>query len=121
MIQRQINIRQRLRLYTLRRVHNQNRAVARRQRPAHLIIEIHMSRRIDQIKNILVSILCLIDKPDGLGFDRNAPLPLQIHIVKHLILHLPAGKKPGLLNDPVRQSGFAVVDMCDNTKVPDPA
>ena len=78
-----------------------------------------MARRIDQIKNILVPVLRPVDKPHGLGLDRDAPLPLKLHIVKHLILHLSVRQKPGLFNDPVRQRGFAVIDVRDYTKISD--
>ena len=47
MIQRQIYIRQRLRLDSLCRIHNQNRAVARRQASGNLVVKVHMSRRVD--------------------------------------------------------------------------
>ena len=38
---------------------------------------------------------------DSLRFDGNAPLPLQIHVVEHLRLHLPAGEKSCLLYNSV--------------------
>ena len=78
-----------------------------------------MSRRVDQIQHIFPAVLCLIDQPDRLGFDRNPALPLKLHIVQHLRLHLPLGQKPRHLNDPVRQCRLSVVNMRDNAKIAD--
>ena len=80
-----------------------------------------MPWRIDQIKNILLPVVRFVHGADRLGLDRDAPLPLQIHVVKYLILHLTAGQQARHLNDAVRQRRFAVIDMCDNTKIPDSA
>ena len=119
MIQSQVHVRQRLRLDSLGSIHHQHRSVAGRQRPAHLIIKIHMTGRIDQVQDILLSILCLINGPHRLGLDGDSSFPLQIHIVQHLLLHLPAGEQSRFLDDPVRQRGFAVVNVGDNTKISD--
>ena len=80
-----------------------------------------MSRRVDQIENVLLAVFCLIHGPNRLSLDRDAALPLQIHVVEDLGLHLPAGQKPGHLDDPVGQRGLAVVDMGDNAEIANPA
>ena len=115
MIQGQIHIRQRLSLHALSRIHHQNRSVTGRQASGNLIIKVHMSRRINQVKYIFFSILRLIYNTDRLGFDRNSPLPLQLHIIEHL--RLPAGEKSCHLNDTIRQGRFSMIDMCYNTKI----
>ena len=119
MIQRQIYVRQRLCLDPLRRVHHQDRAIAGRQAPGHFIIKVNMSGGIDQIINIFFAVFCFVYNTDCLGLDGDPPFPLQFHIIQHLGLHLPAGQRAGLLDDPVRQGGFAVVDVGDNTKITD--
>ncbi len=120
-IQCQIHIGQGLGFNALGRVHHQNSTVTGRQRAADLIIKVHMPRRVNQVKNVLLPILGLIYGAHGLGLDGDAPLPLQFHIIQHLGLHLPAGQKPGTLNDPVRQCGLAVVNMGHDAKIPYPA
>ena len=119
MIQCQIDIRQCLCLNALCRIHHQNGAVAGRQRTADLIIEIHMARSIDEVENVFLSVLCFIYGTHGLCLDGNATLSLQVHIVQNLCLHLSAGEQTGLLNDTVRQGGFAVIYVCHNTKIAD--
>ena len=47
MIDRQIRIRQRLRLNSLRRVNHQQRALASRQRPRDLVRKVHVAGGID--------------------------------------------------------------------------
>ena len=113
MIQCQIDIGQCLCLNALCCIHHQNGAVAGRQRTADLIIEIHMARSIDEVENVFLY------GTHGLCLDGNATLSLQVHIVQDLCLHLSAGEQTGLLNDAVRQGGFAVIYVCHNTKIAD--
>ena len=117
MIQRKINIGKGLGLDPLSGVHHKDRAVTGRKASGYFIIKIHMSRGIYQVKNIFFSVFCLIYDTDRLGFDRNASLPLQIHIVQHLRLHLPLREQSCLLYDTVGQSGLAMVYMCNNTEI----
>ena len=119
MVQGQIHIGQCLGLYALGCVHHQHRAVTGRKAAGYLIVKVYMSRGVDKVENVFIPILCLIYGADSLGFDGDSTLPLQIHIVQHLLLHLPAGQQAGLLNDTVSQGGLAVVDMCYDTKISD--
>ena len=54
-----------------------------------------------------------------MAFDRDAFLPLQIHIVQHLILHIALTQGARQLQKPVRQRAFPVVDMGDYAEIPD--
>ena len=118
-IQRQIDICKCLRLNALGCIHHKDPPVAGCQGTAHLIVKIHMARRVYQVENILISILRLIDDAHGLGLDRNTPLPLQFHIVQYLCLHLTACQKPCLLDDPIRQRGLTVIYVGNDTKISD--
>ena len=119
MIQCQIDIRQSLCLNALCRIHHQDRAVAGRQRTADFVVKVHMSRSIDQVKDILFSVLRLIYRAYCLCLDGDATLSLQIHIIQNLCLHFSAGQQTGLLNNTVCQSGFSMIYMCHNTKIAD--
>ncbi len=119
MIQCKIYVSQCLGFDPLRRVHNKDRSVAGCQTSAYLIIEIYMTGRIDQIKNILFSVLRLINGTHGLGFDRNAPFSLQFHIIKNLRLHFAACEQARFFYDPVCKRGFSVIDVRHNTEIPD--
>ena len=117
MIQRKIHIRQRLRLHSLRRIHNQDRSVTGCKASGYLIVKVYMSRRIDQVKDILLSVIRLIYRTHSLCFDGDSSLSFQVHIIQNLRLHLTACQKSGLLDDPVCKRRFSMVDMCDNTKI----
>ena len=119
MIQGKVYICQGLRLHALRRVNHENRPVARGKASGHFIVKIHVSRRIDQVEHILLPVLRLVNRTHCLCLDRDSSLPLQVHIVQHLRLHLTTGQKPRHLDDPVRQRGLSVINMCDNTKISD--
>jgi hypothetical protein len=61
----------------------------------------------------------MVNYTHRLRLDRDAPLPLDIHIIEYLGQHLAARQKTGLLYDPVRQRGLSVIDMRNNTEVAD--
>ena len=119
MINREVGIGQRLRLHALRRIDHEDGTVARGKAARNLIVEIHMSRRIDQIENIFLSIVRMVNRTDCLGLDRDTALTLQIHIIQHLILHLSLRQQTGLLDNTIGQSRFAVINMGDNTEISD--
>ena len=119
MVQGQIHIGQCLGLYALGCIHHQHRAVTGRKAAGYLIVKVYVSGGVDKVENVFIPILCLIYGADRLGFDGNPALPLQIHIVQYLFLHLPAGQQAGFLNDTVSQGGLAVVDVCYDTKISD--
>ena len=119
MVHGQVDIAQGLGLHALGGVHHQDSAVAGGQGTGNFIIKVDVAGGIDQVENILLPVVGPIDGADGLGLDGDAPLPLQVHIVQDLLLHLPLGQKAGHLDDPVRQGGLAVVNVGDNTKVAD--
>ena len=101
MIQCQINVGKCLCLYALRRIHHKDRSVTGCKASGYLVVKIHMTRCIDQVEDIFLSVVRLIDDTDCLGFDGNATLPLQIHIVQNLCLHLTAGQGSGSFYDTI--------------------
>ena len=117
MIQSKIGIGQSLRLNSLCRIHDKNSPVTGCECSAYLIVKVHMARRINQVKNILLSVLRLIDDSYGLGLNRNSPFPLDIHVIENLRLHFPLCQCSGLLDDAVRESGLSVINMRNNTKI----
>ena len=61
-VQRQIGIGERLRFHALRRVHHQQRAFARLQAARHLVSEVDVAGRVDQVELILVPVLRLVSR-----------------------------------------------------------
>src|SRR5438093_9283554 len=77
-----------------------------------------MTRRIDQIEGVFVSVLRLIVEHDRTGLDGDAALALQIHVVEHLIVHLADLDRTRLLQQTIGEGRLAVVDVGDDGEVP---
>ena len=90
MVKGEVDVRKCLRLDSLGRVNDKDRAIAGRKTSGYLIVKVHMTWGIDQVEDILFAVLRLIDSADSLGFDRDAALALELHIVENLCLHLTA-------------------------------
>ena len=116
---RQVGIGQGLGLDALGRVHNQHRSLAGGQRTGNLIVEVHVTGGVDQIQGVALPVGGGVVQPDRAGFDGDAPLPLQIHIVQKLALHLALLHRPAQLNEPVGQGGFSVVDVGNDAEISD--
>ena len=117
-VQREIGVRERLRLDALRGVHDEHRALAGGERPADLIVEVHVARRVDEVQRIGLAVARIV-QTHGAGLDRDAALALELHVVEELIGHVALLHRAAELDEPVGQGGFAVVDVGDDGKVPD--
>ena len=118
-VDRLVDIGQRLRLDALRGVDHQQRALAGAQRARHLIGEVDMAGRVDQIEDVVLAIVGAVFQPHGLRLDGDAALALDVHRVQHLLGHLAQLQPAGRLDQPVGQRRFAVVDVGDNGEVAD--
>src|SRR5665213_883263 len=76
-----------------------------------------MSRGVDEVELVALPVLGVIQERDALGLDGDAALAFQIHRVQHLFLHLPGVQASAELDQPVRQRGFAVIDVRNDGEV----
>jgi hypothetical protein len=76
-----------------------------------------MARGIDQIENILFSILGAVGKGDGLALDGDSPLALNVHIIEDLVFEVPLVYHASVLDEAVCKGRFPVIDMSDNTEI----
>ena len=113
-LDRQVGVRERLRLDPLRGVHEEERALARLERARHLVGEVDVTGRVDQVQLVALPL-----DADGLRLDRDAALALEIHRVEHLLAHLPLRERRGQLEDAVGERRLAVVDVRDDGEVAD--
>ena len=60
-----------------------------------------MAWRVDQIEDVVFAGLVAIVQAHGVGFDRDATLALQVHVVQNLRGHLALGKRAGEFQQPV--------------------
>ena len=54
-----------------------------------------------------------------LQLDGDPPLPLQVHVIQELLLHLPLLHRARELEQLIRQRRLAMVDVRDDAEVPD--
>ncbi len=118
-VDRLIDIGQRLRLDPLARIDHQQRSFHRRQRPVDLIGEIDMARRVDQVELIGLAVPRRVVEPHRIGLDGDAALALEIHRIENLIPHLAIRNGAAKLDQPVSQRRLAVVDMRDDREIAD--
>ena len=118
-VERLIDIGERLRLDALGRVDHQQRALAGGERSVHLIGEIDVARRVDQVQLVELAVIRAIVEAHGLRLDGDAALALDIHGIEHLLLHLPRREPAAELDQTICQSRLAVIDMGDDGEVAD--
>ena len=118
-VQRQIGVGQGLGFDALGAVHHQDRALAGGETAAHLIGEVHMARRVDEVQRIDLAVLRGVFQRHRVGLDRDAALALQVHVIQDLGLHLTLGDGVRQLQQPIRQGRLAVIDMGDDGEIAD--
>ena len=115
----QVGVGQGLGLDALGGVHDEHSPLAGGQGAGHLIVEVHMARGVDEVQGVGLPVLGGVVQPHRPGLDGDAPLPLQVHVVQQLGLHLPLGDGVAQLDEAVGEGGLAVVDVGDDGKVAD--
>jgi hypothetical protein len=118
-LHRQVQVRHRLRLHPLRGVDHQQRTFAAHQRAAHLVGEVHVPGRVDQVELVRLPIPGRVRQRDGVRLDRDAALPLEVHRVEDLVAELPVFHRSAALDEAVGQCRLAVVDVGDDAEVAD--
>ena len=103
-----------LRLYALRSVDNEQRPLAGGNGARHLVREVHVPRRVNQIQDILLPLVHIFHL-DGMALDGDTSFLLQIHVVQHL--SFGDLDSIGKFQQAVRQSRFPVVNVGYDTKV----
>ena len=78
-----IQVGDRLCLYSLRCIDNQQCTFASGNGTGHLIRKVHVPRSINQVEYILLPLIVILHL-DSMAFDRDPSFLLQVHIIKHL-------------------------------------
>lgn len=74
---------------------------------------------VQKIQGVLDAAFAPIGQGDGLLFDRDATLTLDIHVIEDLVLKIARIDHTGKLDQTVRQGRLAVVNMGDDTEITD--
>ena len=120
-LEREIHIRDSLRLDALGRVDDEDRPLACRKGAADLVGEVHMTGGVDEIEFVFLSVVRLVEHAHGMGLDRDAAFLFEIHGVEKLgVDQIARLNGVSRLKQAVRQRGFPVVDVRDDRKVPYP-
>src|SRR5713101_8838553 len=76
-----------------------------------------MTRSVDEVELVALAVASTVGHAYRLELDRDPALPLQVHAVEHLVLHVALADRAGELEQPVGQRRFPVVDVGDDAKV----
>ncbi len=94
-VDRLIDIGERLRLDALAGIDHQQRALAGGERAVDLVGEVDVAGRVDQIEDVILAVAGAVFEPHRLRLDGDAALALDIHGIEHLLDHFarfePAG------------------------------
>ena len=123
-LQRQVQVRECLRLDPLRGVDQQDSPLAGGERTGHLVGEVHVPRGVDHVQDVAAAGQFALAYPPRqayrLALDGDAALAFDVHAVEVLVAHLPRVHDSGELQHPVGQRGLAVVDVGDDAEVAEP-
>ena len=100
-------------------IDNENRPLARLERPAHLVREVHMPGRVDKVELVRLPVVGVVHHSHGLRLDGDAALSLDVHRIENLLHHVARLDGMRQLEYAVGQSGLPVVDMRDDGEVAD--
>lgn len=118
MVDRHVQVAQRLRLDALRGVHEQHRALARGERARHLVREVHVAGGVDHAERVFHA----VEGPrhaHGLRFDGDTAFLFDVHAVEEAVAHLAFRHDAAQLQDAVGHGGLAVVDVRDDAEIAD--
>ena len=119
MLQSEVEVGNRLSFNALRCIYNEEGPFTSGDGSRDFVAEVDVSWRINQIKDVLLSIGRGIDHLNGVAFDGDPTLSFEVHIVEGLVLHLPFGDGSRGLEQPVGQGTFPMVNMCNNAEISD--
>ncbi len=119
MLQCKIGVGKGLGLYALGGIHYEYSALTGGKGAGDLIVEVYVPRCVYKVEHVFLSVVCGIEEPHCSCLYGYAPLPLNVHVVKELILHVTQCHSLCKLQYPVGKGGFAVIYMGYDTKIPD--
>jgi len=117
-----VEIGEALGLHALRRVDQQDGALARRQAARDLVGEVDVAGRVDEVEFVLLaggSAGGRVAEPNGLRLDGDAAFAFDVHAVEVLLAHVARRDGVGELEEAVGQGRLAMIDMGDDAEVAD--
>ena len=115
----EVDVGERLRLDALRRVDDEDGALARGKRTGDLVGEVDVAGGVDEVELVLLPVFGGVVHAHGRELDGDAALALEVHRVEQLRLHIALGYLPREFHEAVGDGAFAVVDVRDDAKISD--
>ena len=99
-VDRRVGVGHRLGLDSLESVDEQQRAFAAGEAPRDLVVKIDVAGRVDEVELVPLALIPVLH-PHRPGLDRDSPLPLELHVIEHLLLELTLFHRAGRLQQAV--------------------
>ncbi len=117
MVEREVGIGEGLGLNALGGIDYEQCAFAGLQTAGNFIGEIDVAGRVDQVELIPVAVVGFVIEADGVGFDGDTALALEVHRVEHLGHHFALRESAGDFEKTIGQGAFAVVDVRNDGEI----
>ena len=114
---REVDVGERLGLDPLGRVDDEDRPLAGLEAVAHLVGEVDVAGRVDQVEAVGQAVARRVLEANGPGLDRDPLLALEVHRIEDLAHHLAPLDRVGQLEQAVGQRRLAVIDVGDDREV----
>ncbi len=118
-LDRLIDVGERLRLDALCGIDDEQRALAGRQGARDLVGEVDMAGGVHEAELVVEAVLRRIVEAHGLRLDGDPAFLLDVHVIEDLRRHLALGEAAGRLDEAVGERRLAMVDMRDDREVAD--
>ena len=118
MVEGEVGVRKGLSLNALRGVDYQHRALAGGKRAGDLVVEVNVTRGVDEVEHIFFAVIGGVVELHGVRLDGDASFTLKIHFIEQLRRHITQSDGFRLLQQAVGEGRFAVIDMSDYAKIP---
>ena len=93
-VDRLVDVGERLRLDPLAGVDHQQRALAGGERAVDLVGEVDVAGRVDQVEDVVLAVARPVVQPHGLRLDGDAALALDVHRIEHLLASISRSVSP---------------------------
>ncbi len=100
-------------------IDDEQRAFAGGEGAGDFVGEVDVAGRVDEVELVDLAVFGRIHHADGVGFDGDAALALEVHGVEDLGLHLARGQRAGELEQAVGERGLPVIDVRDDREIAD--
>ena len=117
-MEREVGVGEGLGFHALGGIDHQEGAFAGLQAARDFVGEIDVAGGIDQVELVHLAVVGAVVEADGVGFDGDAALALQVHGVEDLLHHFALGERAGDFEQTVGQGAFAVVDVRNDREIP---